>query len=464
MRYRSRFLVITSSPFVSSLGVLALAGAVAASCASNEADEDTSSSGSGAAGPGGGSDGGSTSPGPSSGPGTGASGATGGSTGEGGGVAGQGGAGGATASSSSSTGGNAPCVDNDGDGWTQCDGDCCDAPGIECTEPAKVNPGAYEALGNLLDDDCDAATDDSTPLTCSVATLSPPTSAEDLTKAMDLCQFTTASPPLPQKKWGVISAELVLAAGGGSPDDIQRGVLANYGTAVTPQFGANMGALSSGTARDKGDSGWEDPQLPDTLINYSPGWNDGASGNPPADYLAAHGGDLPAAAGCPNGEGANDSANLKLSIRVPTNAQSFSYQFKFYTSEYPEWVCDEYNDFFLALLTSTASGIPADRNISFDANGNPVSVNNAFFQVCSPQGNNPCPDGVAELAGTGMATSAGKNGGGTSWLTTEAPITPGETIELRFIIWDTGDHWYDSLVLLDNFQWKLTPSAVGTHE
>ena len=40
-----------------------------------------------------------------------------------------------------------------------------------------------------------------------------------------------------------------------------------------------------------------------------------------------------------------------------------------------------------------------------------------------------------------------------------APATPG----LYIVIWDTGDHWYDSLVLLDNFTWNLNPSAVGTH-
>ncbi len=389
--------------------------------------------------------------------------------GQGGGATGAGGQGGAASSSSSSTtsttsggGGAPPCVDSDGDGWTTCDGDCCDAPG-SCTEPAKVNPGAYEALGNLLDDDCDPATDDATPLTCAVPTLMPPTSADQLAQAMELCQFTTESPPLADKKWGVISAELHKADGNGAPVDIQVGVLANYGTAVNPVAGPNMAALSSGTARDKTDAGWEDPQLPNSVVNYSPGWNGGTTGNPPADYLAAHGGNLPAPAGCPNGTGANDSASLKLRIRTPTNAQSFSYRFKFYTSEYPEWVCTAYNDFFLALLTSAEPAIPADKNISFDANGNAVSVNNAFFTVCKPQGQSLCPDGIAQLAGTGMANAMGADGGGTAWLTTDAPIVPGETIELRFVIWDTGDQWYDSLVLLDDFTWNLNPSAVGTH-
>jgi hypothetical protein len=381
--------------------------------------------------------------------------------GSGGASQGSGGTGGASASSTTaSTGQGGGCVDNDGDGWTTCDGDCCDAISLACAEPSLVNPGAYEALGNGVDDDCDPATDDVTVVTCSVPTLSPPTSADNLVKAMDLCQTTTEDPPLSQKKWGVISAELMKADGTSvAPKDIQVGVLSGYGTAVSPKVGANMAAMSSGTARDATDLGWEDPQNP----MPSAGWNGGSSGNPPADYLAAHGGQLPAPAGCMAGSGANDSSNLKVRIRVPTNAKSFSYQFKFYTAEYPEWVCTKYNDFFLALLSSGASGIPADKNISFDANGNAVSVNNAFFTVCKPQGANLCPDGVAELAGTGMATNTGFDGGATAWLTTDAPVVPGETIEVRFIIWDTGDHWYDSLVLLDNFHWSLTPSSVGTH-
>jgi hypothetical protein len=48
-----------------------------------------------------------------------------------------------------------------------------------------------------------------------------------------------------------------------------------------------------------------------------------------------------------------------------------------------------------------------------------------------------------------------KVGGGTGWLKTTAPVTPGETIKLRFIILDEGDSRYDSSVLIDNFKWEL---------
>ena len=42
-------------------------------------------------------------------------------------------------------------------------------------------------------------------------------------------------------------------------------------------------------------------------------------------------------------------------------------------------------------------------------------------------------------------------GGGTGWLNVAGNVKPGETVEIRFVLWDTGDPWYDSLVLLDNF-------------
>jgi hypothetical protein len=52
-------------------------------------------------------------------------------------------------------------------------------------------------------------------------------------------------------------------------------------------------------------------------------------------------------------------------------------------------------------------------------------------------------------------------GGGTGWLTLRGNVSPGETMELRLAIWDTGGHIFDSLVLLDAFEWSLEPAAPG---
>jgi hypothetical protein len=55
-------------------------------------------------------------------------------------------------------------------------------------------------------------------------------------------------------------------------------------------------------------------------------------------------------------------------------------------------------------------------------------------------------------------------GGATVWLTTDAPIVPGETMVLELMIFDVTDNILDSLVLLDNFVWNASPADVGTHE
>src|SRR5262249_54518228 len=156
---------------------------------------------------------------------------------------------------------------------------------------------------------------------------------------------------------------------------------------------------------------------------------------------------------CPVGTGANDSVDLRLQIRVPTNVKSFSYDFRFFSGEYQTFQCTEFNDYYLAILSTAAVGLPADKNISFDGLGNPVSVNNGFLELCGGNSKNcgPCPNGTAELAGTGMDQVSG---GGTTWLTTDAPIVPGETMILDLVIFDVQDHAYDSLVLVDNFRWS----------
>jgi hypothetical protein len=421
-------------------------------------------------------------------------------------ASGTGGMGTGGAGTSSGTGGDPNDVDVDGDGWSPNEGDCCDTPS-SCNKPVLVNPGAFEYLGNGVDDDCDPTTlDNVVPSDCAPPALTVPTSSDDLIKAMDLCQFTTATPPKPKKKWGVISTALLLADGTSAvvPKELQVGVLANYGTNVVPRKGPTMAAISSGTARDMGDPGYVHPQN-GSLVGQTGNYNAGTQVGVPPPWLAAHGNIVPSPGNCPacttsTCAQAFDSVNLKATIRVPTNAKSFSYSFKFYTAEYPEFVCQKYNDFFITLLKSAwvpaapvtcavmsqtadcesgvcdpqslmcvqAQPLPLDKNISFDGLHNAVSVNNGFFDVCFPSVGAPagaCPSGTADLVGTGMGgwgTNL-KDGGGTEWLINDSPVVPGETMEIQFVTWDAGDNNVDSLVLLDKFRWNVTPSAIGVH-
>src|SRR6185503_10849350 len=178
------------------------------------------------------------------------------------------------------------------------------------------------------------------------------------------------------------------ADGTGAPSDLQVGVLGGYGSIVVPERGSTMAAISSGTARDAGDPGWVVPQPGG---GYAPGAIDAI----PAAFLAAHNGVVPETPLCPPCSDAfacthaYDSVNLKARIRVPTNANAFRYHFRFFTSEFPERICADKNDFFVTLFTSSwapdpnamppQSPLPADKNIAFDSQLNLVSVDNAFF-------------------------------------------------------------------------------------
>ena len=177
-----------------------------------------------------------------------------------------------------------------------------------------------------------------------------------------------------------------------------------------------------------------------------------------------------------------DDVGFQVTIRTPTNATGYSFAFKFYSNEYPYYVCDNFNDQFIALVTPAPMGA-INGNISFDSMHSPVSVNLGFFNVCDPTQEkkyatackanpkstcptppNPyCPSGTAELAGTGLPGWDALYGGGgaTSWLTSQAPVKGGEDVTIRFAMWDTGDTAFDSTTLIDNFQWIATKGTVS---
>jgi hypothetical protein len=369
-------------------------------------------------------------------------------------------------------------VDADGDGFTTCAGDCCDSTN-ECSDPNKVNPGAFDAAGNGVDDDCNGVIDDSVPL-CDQALTSNTTDAMDYAKAIDLCQVATAA----DTKWGVIDAKLSFPDGTGTADPNSHSIRHKFGTQTMPQGGLSFGLLSSGVAASKGD----------TLPTYHQ-WVSYTSSNTsgfPADFVAAHAGTLPNAPGCPApiSTMANDPVMLTLHVRVPSNAHSFSIKSNFYTAEFPEWTCSSFNDFFVILLDSTYMGTPAnptDKNLAFytqpnTTNNYPVGVNLAhgntgLFTQCV-NGQTGCSGtngtittcvGTNDLTGTGFDDPAAGEcdsnslvGGGTGWLTTTGNVVPGETITLRIAIWDTSDHAFDSLALIDAFAWSVDAAQPGT--
>jgi hypothetical protein len=287
--------------------------------------------------------------------------------------------------------------------------------------------------------------------------------AASFAKAIGICK--TAS----QAGWGLVSASYSKAFGSqAAPASAQWGLLPKFGSVVKPREGALLGALSNGYGREyddvtSGNTDFVAGQARDGM-NYPTG------GAPPGFPKAAQ--------GCPQDNLVNDMIDLKLVLKAPMDASGFSFDFDFFSSEWPNYVCSNFNDAFIAYLESSGT----TDNISFDSQNNPVAVNLSFMDRCTPnapigclRSNGPMPDpplatstcgaGVGELGGTGygdtdvtqcdmsVSNVTATLGASTGWLTTTAPIQPGEQFTLEFMIWDAGDGLLDSSVLVDNFKW-----------
>lgn len=135
---------------------------------------------------------------------------------------------------------------------------------------------------------------------------------------------------------------------------------------------------------------------------------------------------------------AHDYSEIRFTTTAPEGATAVKFDFAFMSSEYPEFYPSGFNDMFIAWLESEIwTG-----NVSFDMQGNPISLNAGFLDYRDDGGD------LEQFAGTCMATHAG-----TRWLTSTAAISPGEEFTMLFAIFDMGDAMYDSFVLLDNFRW-----------
>jgi hypothetical protein len=233
---------------------------------------------------------------------------------EGSGAGGPGGTGGDdTASTGQFTTGSAgecntdPDGDADGDGFSVNQGDCNDCD-------ANVNPGAAEIVsadGPPTDEDCDGFIDVASACDEGIAlTDVDPMSAA---RAIGLCKQAEGN------SWGVISAAYVRANGGtlASPG-AATGILPQFGTNVPPRSGERLLALSSGYARDA-----NGPECTSPTSCQMAGPGTAPSGFPQ---------DVP---GCDGGTDINDDVGLELRVRAPNNVQSYSYDFKFHSYEFP---------------------------------------------------------------------------------------------------------------------------------
>jgi len=318
-----------------------------------------------------------------------------------------------------------------------------------CMQPAAgmPNPGQNVCRDNT-DNDCDGKIDEVAPA-CDLIGQLKQGDPLDFARSMDLCDEERACGPSAPCPGGMRCAQgrcsRVLGARFNSDADPQaRAIVASFAQSgpFSAKVGQSMVVLSTGKAV-------YNPQVtcPQTGTGFS---NSATDPDPKAEDPEA-----------------NDYVELALDIVVPANAQSFDFNFHFFSTEYPEWITSKFNDTFWVQLHSKKF----NGNISFDKNGTPIRIKNAFFDICDPDPTEPltatmCSRPASMLIGTGYANDCtGKgptskaNGGSTGWLHTSAPVTPGETIKLVFSIFDKGDHKWDSAVLIDNFRWKLAPAS-----
>ncbi len=150
-----------------------------------------------------------------------------------------------------------------------------------------------------------------------------------------------------------------------------------------------------------------------------------------------------------NNTDGHDLVQLALVLQPPAGKTSLSFDFAFYSEEFPDWINSLFNDVFVAELAAqpfdsglvvNGTRITAPANIAFDPNGESISVNAGFGFDSA----NPNPDTGTTYDGTsGLLRATG--------CLPEAQ--PTGNVVLILSITDVGDSQLDSAVFLDNFQW-----------
>jgi hypothetical protein len=153
-------------------------------------------------------------------------------------------------------------------------------------------------------------------------------------------------------------------------------------------------------------------------------------------------GDLGTQARGPSIRGARDVAIMRLDVRIPRGVNCLSFDFRYLSEEFPEFVDDQFNDAFIAELGSSdwdASSkinptIRAPSNFAINRRGDPIRVN-ALGNI-----------GVSAARARGTTYDAA-----TRLLRASTRVRPGLG-RLYLSIFDQGDRIYDSAVFLDNLR------------
>jgi hypothetical protein len=148
---------------------------------------------------------------------------------------------------------------------------------------------------------------------------------------------------------------------------------------------------------------------------------------------------------------ARDLLWFQFELQVPNGTHGFTFDFAYFSVEFPTWIGSSFNDMFVVWSNSeTYTG-----NLCF-VDDEPCTVTALGVSSQNPQ--QQYKAGAPQLAGTGF-----DNNGGTGWFEAKASAQPGETLQLTWAVFDMGDTILDTAVIIDNFQWDCegcVPSEV----
>ncbi len=155
-----------------------------------------------------------------------------------------------------------------------------------------------------------------------------------------------------------------------------------------------------------------------------------------------------------------DVSILQIDLTIPTGANCLSFNFKFFSEEYPTYVGSPFNDAFIAELdtsdwSTSGSAITAPHNFAFDSSHDVVSINSTGLG-----GMTPANGAGTAFDGTTSNPDGDTDGGGTVLLAAATPVTAGAH-SLYLSIFDQSDSVLDSAVFLDNLRVGSVPNPTA---
>lgn len=312
------------------------------------------------------------------------------------------------------------------------------------TQPGDTEPSDESSTGGSesgsTGDSSGSSGSSSTGAVCSAEPVPCDESGDDPGAAMALCKDTP----------GFVSIEYV-----GSPDG--RGVRSGLGSAAThdAREGTMFAVLGTGFVNEIDDGAFDCSQ---DLGNFDPGPTlpEPIISTPvEGDTSCLQDASLIGTGDCSRtidgqfsqGGSAHDLSAIAVHFVVPEGVNSLQFEAAFFSTEYPTFYGQEFNDMFVGWVeTANWTG-----NVSFDMGGNPISLNAGFLDYKDAPNPVDCPPPcqAPELQGTAMVGHAA-----TKWLTTSASVSPQEDITLVFAVFDLSDGALDTFILLDNWLWN----------